>query len=189
VIPKRQTWLRRSISRNTPAPLRANTCLILGQTPPGCGIMWCCQNDFLNHGDWYRHKFSLLSGCLRPLCRRSASFRLDAGELDGRAPARRFGADMLRELLRRARTRQQADARQHGLRGLRLQALLDGRAELVDDVGGRARRKPREGAHRARAIQHGVPGRDRRCWRRDRADLPGAAGLCIARWRACSIRS
>jgi hypothetical protein len=143
VIPKRQTWLRRSISRNTPAPLRAYTCLILGQTPPGCGIMWCSQNEFLNHGDWYRHKFSQLSGCLGPLCRRSASFRLRAGELDGRAPARRFGADMVREILRRTRTRQRANARQHGLRGSRLWALMDGRAELVGDVGGRTGPKPR----------------------------------------------
>jgi DNA-binding transcriptional LysR family regulator len=54
--------------------------------------MWRGQNEFLNHGDWKRHKISLLSGCLGPLCRRSASFGLHAGELDGRAPARRFGA-------------------------------------------------------------------------------------------------
>ena len=74
VIMKRQTWLRHRIPTNTRAPLAAYTCLILGQTSPPSGIMWCSQNDSFNHGDGNHQKSLLLSGCLRPLAARLRHF-------------------------------------------------------------------------------------------------------------------
>src|SRR6267142_3817449 len=71
---KRQTWLRHRIPTNTRAPLAAYTCLILGQTSPLSGIMWCGQNDSFNYGDSNHHKSLFLSGCLRPLAARLRHF-------------------------------------------------------------------------------------------------------------------
>src|SRR5258705_10278190 len=71
---KRQTWLRHRIPTNTRAPLAAYTCLILGQTSPRSGIMWCGQNDSFNYGGSNHQKSLFLSGCLRPLAARLRHF-------------------------------------------------------------------------------------------------------------------